>query len=44
VLAGAWGILFGVPIAGVTASVLQFLHLRATTEPDTVATETPAMR
>jgi predicted PurR-regulated permease PerM len=44
VLAGAWGILFGVPIAGATASVLQFLHLRATTEPDTVATETPAMR
>jgi predicted PurR-regulated permease PerM len=44
VLAGAWGILFGVPIAGVTASVLQFLHLRATTEPDSVATETPAMR
>ncbi|HEX9438410.1 MAG TPA: AI-2E family transporter [Roseiflexaceae bacterium] len=44
VLAGAWGILFGVPIAGVTASVLQFIHLRATTEPDTVATETPAMR
>ena len=29
VLAGTWGILFGVPIAGVIASVLQFFYLRA---------------
>jgi predicted PurR-regulated permease PerM len=40
-LAGAWGILFGVPVAGVLASVLQFLYVRATAEPDTVV-ETPA--
>jgi predicted PurR-regulated permease PerM len=36
-LAGAWGILFGVPVAGVLASVLQFLYLRATTEHDATA-------
>jgi predicted PurR-regulated permease PerM len=29
-LAGPWGILFGVPVAGVLASALQFLYLRAT--------------
>lgn len=29
-LAGAWGILFGIPIAGVIASVLHFIYLRAT--------------
>ena len=30
-LAGAWGILFGIPIAGVVASVLQFIYLRTIT-------------
>jgi predicted PurR-regulated permease PerM len=30
-LAGVWGILFGIPIAGVIASVLHFVYLRATT-------------
>jgi predicted PurR-regulated permease PerM len=42
-LAGAWGILFGVPVAGVIASVLQFLYLRATAAPEAAAAETPAM-
>jgi predicted PurR-regulated permease PerM len=42
-LAGAWGILFGVPIAGVIASVLQFLYLRATAKPDAAPAETPAL-
>ncbi len=42
-LAGAWGILFGVPVAGVIASALQFLYLRATAEPEPTAAETPAM-
>ena len=37
-LAGAWGILFGVPVAGVIASVLQFLYERATAQPDTAET------
>jgi len=42
-LAGAWGILFGVPVAGVIASALQFLYLRATVEPEATAAETPLM-
>jgi len=42
-LAGAWGILFGVPVAGVLASVLQFIYFRATAKPDTAA-ETPVAR
>jgi predicted PurR-regulated permease PerM len=42
-LAGAWGILFGVPIAGVIASALQFLYLRATAEPEVTVVETPAL-
>lgn len=29
-LAGTWGVLFGIPIAGVLASVFQFLYVRAT--------------
>lgn len=33
-LAGGWGILFGIPIAGVMASVLHFLYLRATRQGD----------
>ncbi len=37
-LAGAWGILFGVPVAGVIASVLQFLYERATAQPDAAET------
>jgi predicted PurR-regulated permease PerM len=41
-LAGAWGILFGVPIAGVIASALHFLYLRSTAQPDPAAAETPA--
>jgi predicted PurR-regulated permease PerM len=36
-LAGAWGILFGIPIAGVVASVLHFIYLRATVERAPVA-------
>jgi predicted PurR-regulated permease PerM len=28
-VAGAWGVLFGIPVAGVIASVLQFIYLRA---------------
>jgi predicted PurR-regulated permease PerM len=32
-VAGGWGILFGIPIAGVVASVLQFVYSRATGEP-----------
>ncbi len=35
-VAGGWGILFGIPIAGVVASVLQFIYGRATA--DTVET------
>ena len=31
-VAGGWGILFGIPIAGVVASVLQFIYSRATSE------------
>jgi predicted PurR-regulated permease PerM len=31
-IAGGWGILFGIPIAGVVASVLQFIYSRATGE------------
>lgn len=40
-LAGGWGILFGIPIAGVVASVLHFLYLRATAEQDVAIGETP---
>src|SRR5262245_17586204 len=42
-LAGAWGILFGVPVAGVIASALQFLYLRATAEPEGAVVETPIL-
>lgn len=28
-VAGAWGVLFGIPVAGVIASVLQFIYFRA---------------
>lgn len=28
-IAGGWGILFGIPIAGVVASVMQFVHMRS---------------
>jgi predicted PurR-regulated permease PerM len=31
-VAGGWGILFGIPIAGVVASVLQFIYGRATAD------------
>jgi len=31
-VAGGWDILFGIPIAGVVASVLQFIYSRATGE------------
>lgn len=31
-VAGGWGILFGIPIAGVVASVLQFIYGRATSD------------
>ncbi len=41
-VAGGWGILFGIPIAGVVASVLQFIYGRATGEPVTVVAEAPA--
>jgi predicted PurR-regulated permease PerM len=41
-LAGAWGLLFGVPIAGVIASLLQFLYMRATAETETTVAERPA--
>jgi predicted PurR-regulated permease PerM len=37
-LAGAWGILFGVPVAGVIASVLQFLYERAASPPEVAET------
>src|SRR5262245_28242299 len=40
-VAGGWGILFGIPIAGVVASVLQFIYGRATAEPVTVVAEAP---
>ncbi|HEX9370120.1 MAG TPA: AI-2E family transporter, partial [Roseiflexaceae bacterium] len=32
-VAGGWGILFGIPIAGVVAAVLQFIYGRATGDP-----------
>jgi len=39
-VAGGWGILFGIPIAGVVASVLQFIYSRATgDEPAPPATD-----
>jgi predicted PurR-regulated permease PerM len=42
-VAGGWGILFGIPIAGVVASVLQFVYGRATgEEPPTIVTPAPA--
>jgi predicted PurR-regulated permease PerM len=41
-VAGGWGILFGIPIAGVVASVLQFIYTRATGDPTTPADEPPA--
>jgi predicted PurR-regulated permease PerM len=37
-VAGGWGILFGIPIAGVVASVLQFIYGRATGEEPTIVT------
>jgi predicted PurR-regulated permease PerM len=43
-VAGGWGILFGIPIAGVVASVLQFIYSRATGEeplPPTADTPRP---
>jgi predicted PurR-regulated permease PerM len=41
-VAGGWGILFGIPIAGVVASVLQFIYSRATgEEPALPTTEAP---
>jgi predicted PurR-regulated permease PerM len=41
-VAGGWGILFGIPIAGVVASVLQFVYGRATgEEPPAIVTPTP---
>src|SRR5262249_57690347 len=41
-VAGGWGILFGIPIAGVVASVLQFIYSRATgEEPAPVVAEPP---
>src|SRR5215212_7494355 len=41
-VAGGWGILFGIPIAGVVASVLQFIYGRATA--DTTETIEPPVR
>jgi predicted PurR-regulated permease PerM len=42
-VAGGWGILFGIPIAGVVASVLQFVYGRATgEEPPAIVTPAPA--
>jgi predicted PurR-regulated permease PerM len=41
-VAGGWGILFGIPIAGVVASVLQFIYSRATSEEPALPTaDTP---
>jgi predicted PurR-regulated permease PerM len=40
-VAGGWGILFGIPIAGVVASVLQFIYSRATGDEPTPAAEAP---
>ncbi len=40
-LAGGWGILFGVPIAGVIASMLHFIYLRATARNAATIIETP---
>jgi predicted PurR-regulated permease PerM len=40
-VAGGWGILFGIPIAGVVASVLQFIYGRATAD-TAEAVEAPA--
>src|SRR5215212_10003165 len=41
-VAGGWGILFGIPIAGVVASVLQFIYGRATGDSAAEAVETHA--
>lgn len=40
-VAGAWGVLFGIPVAGVIASVLQFIYLRATNQRATVVGAPP---
>jgi predicted PurR-regulated permease PerM len=41
-VAGGWGILFGIPVAGVVASVLQFIYSRATgEEPAPLPAEAP---
>jgi predicted PurR-regulated permease PerM len=40
-VAGGWGILFGIPIAGVAASVLQFIYGRATGDPPAPAAPPP---
>ena len=40
-VAGGWGILFGIPIAGVVASVLQFIYSRATGEEPAQTVEVP---
>lgn len=40
-LAGTWGVLFGIPIAGVLASVFQFLYVRATRQPPAEAEPEP---
>lgn len=41
-LAGVWGILFGIPIAGVIASVLHFIYVRTTTKRSLPAPEPPS--
>jgi predicted PurR-regulated permease PerM len=41
-VAGGWGILFGIPIAGVVASVLQFVYGRATGDEPAIVTPAPA--
>jgi predicted PurR-regulated permease PerM len=40
-VAGGWGILFGIPIAGVVASVLQFIYGRATGDVAATTVEVP---
>jgi predicted PurR-regulated permease PerM len=40
-IAGGWGILFGIPIAGVVASVLQFIYGRATGDAAATTVEVP---
>jgi predicted PurR-regulated permease PerM len=41
-LAGGWGILFGIPIAGVIASVMHFIYVRATAGRTAVVASLPA--